>query len=102
MTAPTAAQRSCIITNCESAVFTLPAQENASWLGGWYHQLITAGPPTLDNTSPSKAPPPTSIAVRFADDVVAISLAMVRTVPALETGVRSEIEQKAGKTGRPE
>lgn len=35
---------------------TLPAQENASRLGGSYHQLMTVGPARLHATNPSTAP----------------------------------------------
>jgi hypothetical protein len=55
-TPPTAADISCIVTNCASAPVTLLAHENASLIGGAYHHPMTDGPTMQEAAKPSTAP----------------------------------------------
>src|ERR1043165_5677913 len=109
-----AAETSCIVTNCESAVLTLPAHEKASLLGGSYHQLITAGPMTLHATKPRTAPTAALLAVRFTSDVPGTVCSPIvagytagrgprRSQPATHQGVREpeEIRSLARRSSRP-
>lgn len=68
MAAPTAAQISCIVTNCRKAPRTLAAQENASLIGGSYHQPMIDGPTTLEIAKPMTAPTASETPTRNESD----------------------------------
>ena len=82
-----AAEINCMVTNWESAVFTLPAQEKASLLGGSYHQLMIAGPTRLQTTKPATAPATAPIAVLFAVELPANAASAISALGYFNSGV---------------